>query len=917
MSNSVASAKPNAIIMPEVMALAVHSQSAVLLNEDGELQNLSHEQARLLIHKQPVLVCHAPYCRSRIGLNEFQSFDVLELFSFVHPAKFCVPTPAGLAKALGLNAPAEFEDYPYSLLESVQALLTDLAAEEKSDKKLNPAEIANVMGLQGKGWVWTPYVMAAMGCEYDPAVPVIAKTAMNVWKYLPEWAEDAPPPPPSHHDVSGDEAKTRLQQLLGSNSEKRPQQYDYTQTIAEAFAPGENLDSPHMVLAEAGTGVGKTIGYIAPASVWAEKNQAPVWISTYTKNLQRQVYQELDRLYPDPVNKSSKVAVRKGRENYLCLLNLDDHVAGAAIAKHPNQAIAAGLLARWAEASETGDMNGGDFPGWLSAILGYKHSIGLSDRRGECIYSACDHYHKCFVERASRRAKHADIVVANHALVMIQTALASPGDDMPGRYIFDEGHHLFDAADSAFAAHLTARETHDLRRWILGVEGGKRSRARGLAKRVEDLVEGNQVAINALTDAQTIAHNLPAFGWSHRLKDKKPVGITEDFLLLVYNQVYARAKGTEGPYSIETGTFPMLEGLDKAALSLKTQFSKLQKAINILAEQLHKKLTDESSDLNTDTRKRLDSVCASLRRKSNMQLAAWISMLEDLLFGQEAAEMISWMEVERIEGQAIDLGLYRHYIDPMIPFAKALKPHTHGLAITSATLQDEDGSWEDVKQKTGALALNEHPTLFSAKSPYNYAEQTRIFIVNDVDRNDMDQVAAAYRVLFEAAGGGSLGLFTAINRLRAVHQRISGKLEEADIHLYAQHCDGIDTGTLVDIFKDDEHSCLLGTDAVRDGIDVPGGSLRLLVYDRTPWPRPTILHKSRRNHFGGSRYDDQMIRLKLKQAYGRLIRRADDKGVFVMLDPSLPSRLHGAFPDDVEIVKTGLSDIAAETKRFI
>src|SRR5690606_424041 len=104
----------------------------------------------------------------------------------------------------------------------------------------------------------------------------------------------------------------------------------------------------------------------------------------------------------------------------------------------------------------------------------------------------------------------------------------------------------------------------------------------------------------------------------------------------------------------------------------------------------------------------------------------------------------------------------------------------------------------------------------------------------------------AYRALFEASGGGALGLFTAISRLRAVHEKISLPLEEAGLPLYSQHVDDIDAGTLVDMFRDDIHACLLGTDAIRDGVDVPGESLRLIVFDRVPWPRPTILHKARR-----------------------------------------------------------------------
>ena len=113
---------------------------------------------------------------------------------------------------------------------------------------------------------------------------------------------------------------------------------------------------------------------------------------------------------------------------------------------------ALGLVARWAGATRDGDIAGGDFPGWLADLIGRDRSLGLADRRGECIYSACDHYRKCFIERSVRRARRASIVIANHALVMIQAARAGDDDnDLPTRYVFDEGHHLFDAADSAFA----------------------------------------------------------------------------------------------------------------------------------------------------------------------------------------------------------------------------------------------------------------------------------------------------------------------------------------------------------------------------------------------------------------------------------------------------------------------------------
>ncbi len=919
MSTPVQQPTPSSITLPAIAALTVSACEAALLTEDGELKILPHGQAQMDIHKRPVMVCHAPYTQARLGQNTaLVPFDVLELFAFVHPARFCVPTPAGLAQALGLSLPPSFEDYPFTLMECAQTLLSDLQREPPKEKGLSPLEAAKVMGLQGRGWVWTPYICAALGEEYDPAEPPIFKTALNIWKHLPEWSENAPPPPPSHHGVTKEEALERLATLRGTEAEERPQQQDYTAQIAPAFDP-PLTEEPRLILAEAGTGVGKTLGYLAPATVWAEKNEAAVWISTYTKNLQHQIDREMERLYPDPALKDAKVTIRKGRENYLCLLNLEDTVAGAALAKSPQQAIAAGIMARWAEASRDGDMQGGDFPGWMVSMLGHRSTRALADRRGECIFSACDHYHKCFVERSVRKARHASIVIANHALVMIQTAMAQDSEELPRRYIFDEGHHLFDAADSAFAGHLTAQETAELRRWIMGAEGGKSSRARGLKRRLEDLIADDAEALKALEEIIHNARHLPALSWSRRLRDDAPQGSTETFLYAIYNQVHARNKGLHTPYSLETETYPLDEPVRAAARALHKDLYALEKPLKTIIRALQKRLNEQADTLDGDTRKRLESLALGLERRAKMSIKAWIDMLEALIAGAREERFIDWMAIERIDGRAVDVGLYRHYIDPMKPFADALKPQAHGMAITSATLRDgrNDGSWESAKTCTGAHHFTDTPQQFSLPSPFDYAQQSRIFIVNDVNKNSAEQVASAYRVLFEASGGGALGLFTAINRLRAVHGHIARTLEEKHMPLYAQHIDGIDTGTLVNIFRTDTHACLLGTDAVRDGVDVPGESLRLLVYDRVPWPRPTILHKARRNAFGGRAHDEMITRLKLRQAFGRLIRQNNDQGVFVILDGGLPSKLLTAFPEDVPIERIGLAETAEKIKDFL
>ena len=113
-----------------------------------------------------------------------------------------------------------------------------------------------------------------------------------------------------------------------------------------------------MLLAEAGTGTGKTLGYLAPASLWAERNQGAAWVSTYTRALQRQIDRESAALWPDPAERKRKAVVRKGRENYLCLLNLQDMVQAAQLGN--GDLIGMALAARWALHSRDGDMTGGD-----------------------------------------------------------------------------------------------------------------------------------------------------------------------------------------------------------------------------------------------------------------------------------------------------------------------------------------------------------------------------------------------------------------------------------------------------------------------------------------------------------------------------------------------------------------------------
>ncbi len=830
-----------AALLADLPALAVGPARALFLTPDGVVEEMSHAAARRRLGQGPALVCNQAVVARRLKLNAPRLFDVLELMLFARPAAPCLPTAGGVATALGLDRGGQNLESDAVLLHQAAARLLAEVAEPDYAHAAGASGVAREMAEAG--WPWGKAVMDALGNE--------SRREREVWDALPEWEDEAPPPPPGTNPVSAADAEERLKTILGPGAEDRPDQVAYARAAAEAFAPPNRERAPRVVLAEAGTGIGKTLGYIAPASLWAEKNGGTVWLSTYTKNLQRQLDQELARLYPDPAIRARRAVIRKGRENYLCLLNLQER-AGRAGA--PVDRILNGLVKRWARFSRDGDMVGGDFPAWLASLYGPGRVASLTDRRGECIYAACAHYRRCFIERATRKARKADLVVANHALVMVQAVTRAGEREAPRRIVFDEGHHLFDAADSAFAVALSGAEAVELRRWLRGAETAG-SRARGLRARLGDLLVDDETAEERLREALHAARALPADGWLGRLQAGDPYGPAERFLYLMREQIRARAHRPEDQHGLEVPASDPVPGLIDAAMEFDFALEDLVKPLHSLAQRLLKRLDEDADELDTATRNRMESLARSITRRADIVAGGWREMLKAV--GDPPSEnFVDWFALARAQGREFDVGMHRHWIDPTKPLTEAVIEPADGVLITSATLRDqataeETENWQSAEVRTGAGHLVMPAARLSLPSPFDYGARTRIFIVTDVSKRNPDQVAAACRELIRASGGGALGIFTAIARLKAVFERIEPALHEQGLPLYGQHVMPMDTGTLVDIFRAEEHSSLLGTDAVRDGVDVPGRALRLILFDRVPWPRPTILHRVRRDAFGG------------------------------------------------------------------
>ncbi|SLJ89335.1 ATP-dependent DNA helicase [Novosphingobium mathurense] len=875
---------------------ALHASHGGSWLRDGNAgtRTVSKGEAMMAAADTPLLILNAPLLATRLGYPDLSGLDLLELFAFVHPARFVVPTPKGLAHALDLTEPDGEPDVPRLLQEAAGKLLETCESPEWPEREGAWTALQSLVRMR---WPWATLLGTRI------AKPQRAER----WLFtrLPEWEETADQPQPRQVELSEADVLQQLQTLTGAKAEQREGQRAYAAQSAAAFSPRKASGQPNVLLAQAGTGIGKTLGYLAPASLWSAQSGGTVWVSTYTKALQRQLRQESRRAWPERrPDGSQPVVVRKGRENYLCLLNLEDALQGGFAGR---AAILAQLVARWAAYTRDGDMIGGDLPGWLGTLFRQRGITALTDRRGECVYAGCPHYRKCFIERSSRASAQADLVIGNHALVMVNAARGRDHAARPTRIVFDEGHHVFDAADSTFAAALSGSETIELRRWVIGPEKASRGRRRGLSARLADIVSYDEAGAKAIAAARAAAEALPGDGWMQRINEGAPSGPLEDLLASVRATVYARDEsgGQEAGYGLETEAAGLDGTFIEVSQAAREALADLRQPLMRLGMRLEALLEDSPDWLDGQGRARIEGARHSLSWRIDL-LAAWEALL-DRLGGPADPEYVDWLAVDRSEAREFDIGIHRHWLDPMKPFAKVVLEPAHGVVMTSATLRDGD-DWGKAVARSGVEHIGVTPRLSAHASPFDYAKQAEVLIVTDVPRGDIPALAAAYARLIEASHGGALGLFTAIRRLRAVHGRIADRLARTGLPLYAQHVDPIDTGTLVDIFRDDPAASLLGTDALRDGVDVPGDSLRLVVMEQVPWSRPTILHRARRLAGGGGSYDDGIIRARLAQAFGRLIRSRDDHGHFVVLSAAFPSRLLSAFPEGTPVLRISLEE---------
>jgi ATP-dependent DNA helicase DinG len=228
-----------------------------LASGEGEVREASRGEAISRAAETPHIILNAPLVGQRLGYPELSGLDLLELFAFIHPAKFAVPTVAGLSRSVGLEPPANEAEAASGLRHIAERLLAVLADPDWRERE--GAWTANAT-LHRLGWSWAPLIGARLERP--------ERGERMLFSRLKPWDESAERPPPRTVAVDPAEARAKLDALTG-RAEAREGQRAMAEAVTQVFAPKPGKGVPNLLLAEAGTGIGNTLAFISPASLCA------------------------------------------------------------------------------------------------------------------------------------------------------------------------------------------------------------------------------------------------------------------------------------------------------------------------------------------------------------------------------------------------------------------------------------------------------------------------------------------------------------------------------------------------------------------------------------------------------------------------------------------------------------------------
>ena len=655
--------------------------------------------------------------------------------------------------------------------------------------------------------------------------------------------------------------------------EDRPSQRAMAVAIARLYNDGG------VGLLEAGTGVGKSLGYLVPALRWAAANSERTVVSTNTINLQEQLVGKdlpfLERALPD---QKVRFALLKGWRNYLCLVRLQlARSSGNALFEDGVQQ-ELDTIQEWSERTQDGSLSD------LTTAPRPEVWDEVAAEPDLCQRAQCAFYSKCFLFKARREAAQADVIVVNHHLLLsdlaVRRATGNWGEAavLPAytRLVIDEGHHLEDAA----AAHLGATVS---RRSLQRLFNRLDRRGRGLLTALMTRLSLTDDLLSTASLDLVHSRLSPAV---QAVRDKS--GTLFDLL-----DVFLQESGESVlRLTDDFATHPIWRaGLRIALDDTAGEIELLADGLQLVRERL------ESANRPSDdpVMPLLNEMRAVTRR---LQVAG--DGLRRALDAKGGEPTVRWIEA-RGRDRAVSVSIVPLDLAPIL--REDLFKRATTTVVTSATLATE-GRFDFLTARLGLDDPELEPVTGIYPSPFAYREQAILAMPSDVPApnvNAAGHFSALARVtldLAEAADGGMFVLFTSHRDIRAMAAELRSRGIERRWPLLVHGDETRDT--LLDRFRDAGKAILLGTASFWEGVDVPGDALHALLIAKLPFKVPTepitAAHCEAITARGGDAFREYMLphaALRLKQGFGRLVRSSVDRGVVVIADPRVVTKNYG------------------------